>query len=559
MDRIPKALGILTALTMAAANLLGCKGPPPTNSAVIALEPNRLLWGDTHVHTSASADARTPVNRSADLNTAYHWAKGLPVVDPYTRAKVQLQTPLDFMVVTDHAEGLKKAAWSGMVEAAERHNAPCAFTTFIGWEWTSELGGHNLHRVVFTDGGAKPARQLIPFSGLDGPRPEQLWSWLEETSSRLEAAFIAIPHNLNLSGGMMYPEVDSEGAPITEAYAKTRMRWEPVTTVKQIKGDSETHPSLSPDDEFADFETFPRKSEQGEALAKIREGAYARSALLRGLQIDQSVGANPFQFGMVGSTGSHTGLASADEDYFWGAAPSQWGPESQPPIGAAGPKLSDLSAQGLTAVWAEENTRTSILRAFKRKEVYATTGPRMRVRFFGGWNFSAKQAQKANMVTIGYTFGLPMGSDLTKAPEGKAPSFLMYAVRDPQGANLDRIQLVKGWVDADGKTHEKIYDVVWSGGREHGPDGKLPPVKDSVDLATAKYEDTEGAAALYGFWSDPEFNPEQQGLYYLRVLQIPTPRHTLYDAVAREIDPNETGQAPTIQERAYTSPIWYTP
>lgn len=559
MNRIQRALWILTGVATMAAGSLGCKGPPPTNSAVIAKEPNRLLWGDTHVHTSDSADADLLGKPAADPNTAYRWAKGLPVVDPYTRAKVQLQTPLDFLVVADHAEGLQKAAWSGMVETAERHYEPCSFTTFIGWEWSSELRGHNLHRVVFTDGGAEQARQLVPFSALDGPRPEDLWSWLEKTSSRLGTDFIAIPHGPNLSGGMMYPEVDSEGLPITAAYAQTRMRWEPVAEVTQIKGDSETHPSLSPDDELADFETFPRTSEQGDAQGKIRKGAYARTALLRGLRIGQSVGVNPFRFAMIGSTGSHTGLASAGEDYFWGAAPSQSGPESQPPIGAAGLKGSDLSAQGLTAVWAEENTRTSIFEAFKRKEVYATTGPRMRVRFFGGWNFNAKQARKAPMVNIGYTFGLPMGSDLTKAPEGKAPTFLMYAVKDPEGANLDRIQLVKGWVDAEAKTHEKVYDVVWSSGRERGSDGKLPPVKDTVDLATAKYDDTEGAAALYGFWSDPEFNPEQQALYYLRVLQIPTPRHTLYDAVALEIDPNETGQPPTIQERAYTSPIWYTP
>ena len=438
-------------------------------------------------------------------------------------------------------------------------NAPCAFTTFVGWEWTSELGGHNLHRVVFTDGGAEQARQLVPFSALDGPRPEDLWSWLEETSSRLETDFIAIPHGPNLSGGMMYPEVDSEGLPISAAYAQTRMRWEPVAEVTQIKGDSETHPSLSPDDELADFETFPRKSEQGDAQTKIREGSYARSALLRGLQIGQSVGANPFQFAMIGSTGSHTGLASADEAAFWGANPFEVGPGNERSTGADALASRDSSAQGLTAVWAEENTRTSIFEAFKRKEVYATTGPRMRVRFFGGWDFDAKQARKALMVNIGYTFGLPMGSHLTKAPEGKAPTFLMYAVKDPEGANLDRIQLVKGWVDAEGKTHEKVYDVVWSGGRERGPDGKLPPVKNTVDLATAKYDDTEGAAALYGFWSDPEFNPEQQAFYYLRVLQVPTPRHTLYDAVALGIDPNETGHPQTIQERAYTSPIWYTP
>lgn len=543
MDRPRRALWILIALVAMAAGSLGCKGPPPTNPGIIAREPNRLLWGDTHVHTSYSADASQGGARAADLNTAYHWAKGLPVVNPYTGARVQLQRPLDFLVVADHAEGLEKAAWNGTIEAAERHYAPCAFTTFIGWEWTSELGGHSLHRVVFMNEGGEQAREFVPFSALDGARPEDLWSWLEETSSRVGTDFIGIPHGPNLSGGMMYPEVDSEGLPITAAYAQTRMRWEPGAVVTQIKGDSETHPALSPDDEFADFETSPRAQKEGGAQATINDGDYARTALLRGLQIGQSVGANPFQFAMIGSTGSHTGLASADEDYFWGAAPSQLDP----------------SAQGLTGVWAEENTRASIFEAFKRKEVYATTGPRIRVRFFGGWNFGAKQARKANMVTIGYTFGHPMGSALAKAPEGKAPSFLMYAVKDPENANLDRIQLVKGWVDAEGKTHEKVYDVVWSGGRERGPDGNLPPVKNTVDLATASYEDTEGAPALYGFWSDPQFDPEQRAFYYLRVLQVPTPRHTLYDGVARGIDLNETGHPPTIQERAYTSPIWYSP
>ena len=544
MDRIQRALWILTALLTTAPGLLGCKGPPPTNPGVIAREPNRLLWGDAHVHTSNSADAHRQGNRSADANTAYRWAKGLPVVDPHSRAKVQLQTPLDFLVVADHAEGLQEAAWTGAINTAERHYAPCAFTTFIGWEWSAELSGHNLHRVVFMNEGAEQARQLVPFSALDGPRPEELWSWLEETSSRVGTDFIAIPHSPNLSGGLMYPAVDSEGLPITSAYAQTRMRWEPLAEVTQIKGDSETHPTLSPDDEFADFETYPRKSEQGGAQAEVSDGAYARTALLRGLQLSQSVGANPFQFAMIGSTGSHMGLASAEENNFWGAIPSEG---------------RNLSAQGLTAVWAEENTRVSIFEAFKRKEVYASTGPRIRVRFFGGWDFDAKQARKANMVTIGYTFGHPMGSELAKAPEGKAPSFLMYAVKDPEGANLDRVQLVKGWVDAEGKTHEKVHDVVWSGDRERGPDGKLVPVKNTVDLATAAYEDTEGASALYGFWSDPQFDPEQLAFYYLRVLQVPTPRHSLYDAVARGIDPTETGHPPTIQERAYTSPIWYTP
>lgn len=547
MNRIGRGLWIVAALGTAAASVLGCKGPPPTHAGAIALEPNELLWGDTHVHTRNSTDALDEGNRSVDPDTAYRWAKGLPVVNPHTRARIQLQTPLDFLVVSDHAEMLQQRTWNDAVETAERHYAPCRFTTFIGWEWTAELDGQNLHRVIFMNEGAERARQITPLSSLGSPHPEDLWDWLAETSSRVGTDFIAIPHAPNLSGGLMYPEVDSQGGPITEAYAQTRMRWEPVAEVTQIAGDSETHPTLSPDDELAGFEKLAPAT--GEARGEINEGAYARSALLRGLRSGSALGANPFQFGMIGSTGTHAGLASAEEDNFWG------GPAAE--LGGLG--SGDASAQGLTAVWAEENTRASIFDAFKRKEVYATTGPRIRVRFFGGWSFEAKQASKADMVNVGYTLGHPMGSDLKKPPNGKAPGFLMYAVRDPEGANLDRIQLVKGWVDEEGRSHEKVYDVVWSKSRERGPDGKLPGAEDTVDLATASYDETRGAPALHGFWSDPEFDPEQPAFYYLRVLQIPTPRHTLYDAVARGVDPAQTGHPPTIQERAYTSPIWYTP
>lgn len=543
-------------------------------------------------------------NRSVDPDAAYRFARGLPVVHPYTQAKVQLRTPLDFAVVADHAEMLavplrlmegdarlastetgkrwirmmqegkglevvqqnlgsrfygspaiadfnhdeiKEAAWSGIVEAAEQRYAPCLFTTFIGWEWTSEQRGDALHRVVFMNQGAEQAAQFVPFSSLDSPAPEDLWAWLEETSERVGTDFIAIPTNSNLSGGMMYPAVDSEGRPMTAAYARTRMRWEPVAEVTQYRGDSETSPSLSPEDSFAGFEPFPQASEAGVDQAEVTEGDYVRSALLRGLHIGHEVGVNPYALGMIGSTGSHTGLASAEEDNFWGA------------MSADGLEGGELSAQGLTAVWAEENTRASIFAAFKRKEVYATTGPRIRVRFFGGWTFDSDQAAKFDMVNTGYTMGLPMGSDLTKGPEGKAPSFMMYAVKDPEGANLDRIQVVKGWVDGEGKTHEKVYDVVWSGDRRRDADGKIPPVKNTVDLNTAKLDDTVGAPELHGFWSDPDFDPAERAFYYLRVIQIPTPRHTLYDAVAFGIDPEDTGHPATIQERAYTSPIWYTP
>ena len=512
MTRIRTALWFLTAFAATATSLLGCKGPPPTNPGVIAREPNRLLWGDTHLHSSYSADAHQPSTRSVDPNTAYHWAKGLPVVHPETRARVQLQRPLDFLAVTDHAEALGQAEWKGVIEAAERHYAPCSFTTFIGWEWTAALGGESIHRVVLMNEGAEPAGQLTPLSAPAGARPEDLWRWLDETAHRVHTDFIAIPHPPIPGGDTMDRAGDGEGQATSDEHAKTQMRWEPLAEVIQIRGDFETD---------------------------------ARAALLRGLQIGQSAGANPLQFAMIGSTGSHNGLASADEAYFWGAAP--------------GLEDRDANAQGLIGVWAEENTRTSIFDAFERKEVYATTGPRIRVRFFGGWSFEAKQAEAPDMVTLGYTFGYPMGSDLKGGPAGKAPRFMMYAVKDPEEADLDRIQLVKGWVDAAGNTHEKVYDVTWSGERERGPDGELPPVVNSVDLATASYQNADGAAALRGFWSDPEFDPEQPAFYYLRVLQIPTPRHSLYDAVANRVDPNATGHPPTIQERAYTSPIWYSP
>jgi hypothetical protein len=529
------------ALAATALGSFGCTLPPPTTPGAIAREPNMLLWGDVHVHASRSSDASV---HAVDTETAYRFARGLPVVNPSTRARIQLERPLDFVVVTDPANRLDEAGWNRIIDAAERFNAPCAFTTFIGWEWSSTRRGNELHRVVVVNAGAAEARAFLPFSSAEGSRPPELWEWLARTSSEVGADFIAIPHGANLSGGMMYPEVGSDGTPITAEEAKARLRWEPVSEVTEVRGDSETHPSLSRDDEFADFERFPTASDPDSANLA---GAYARSALLRGLSIAQSVTVNPFQFGMIGSTGSSTGLASADEHQFQAAPHAQSG---------------DLSAQGLAAAWAEENTRASIFDAFRRKEVYATTGPRIRVRFFGGWGFSAKQSGRPDMVRTGYTLGRPMGSELPPRPESrkpKVPSFLMYAVKDPEGVNLDRIQLVKGWVDADGETHEKVYDVVWSAGRKPGPDGRLPPVRDLVNLRSGRLTEVEGATALHAFWSDLDFDPEQPAFYYLRVLQVPTARHTLYDAIAHGTDPKETGHPPTIQERAYTSPIWYRP
>jgi hypothetical protein len=612
MDAVMR-LGVLIAL---AALIASCKGVPATSPGVVAKEPNRLYWGDTHLHTSYSADAYFLGNRSADPDTAYRWAKGLPVVHPSTRSRVQIRTPLDFLAVADHAEmlgvpvklmqgdprltatatgrkwaammregkgaevfeyefgaainsntavadfedaGIKEAAWGEVIDAANRHYAPCSFTSLIGWEWTSTPNGNNLHRVVFMPGGEEEARQFLPFSSFDSDKPEDLWAWLQETSERVGTDFVAIPHNSNISGGLMFDQVDSEGRPITAEYARMRMRWEPVVEVTQIKGDSETHPKLSPNDDLADFEVFSHLLKVGGGQAEVSEGDYVRSALLRGMQIEQDVGANPYKVGMVGSTDSHTGLASAEELNFWGKTAMDSTPESTFADIAASMSGADMSASGLAAVWAEENTRTSLFAAFKRKEVYATTGPRIRLRFFGGWHFKSGDKKGALLVSKGYTHGHPMGSDLTGAPDDKAPKFLMYAVRDPNGANLDRMQIVKGWVDADGQAHEKVYDVVLAGARQYDEQGRALPIANTVDLKTGKHSNVFGAPSMSAFWEDPDFDRTQRAFYYLRVIQIPTPRHTLSDAIALGIDPSETGHPAVIQERAYSSPIWYTP
>jgi hypothetical protein len=592
----------------------------PEPSPAAAGEPTQLFWGDTHLHTSFSPDAYFFGNRTAGPDDAYRYAKGGPIVHPYHRARIRIETPLDFLVVADHAEMMgvpyklfqgdpalaetetgkrlvamvqqgknqdvflefvdrinkgepyadldnaevKRSIWSESNQSAERNNEPGAFTAFIGWEWTSTPDGKNLHRVVFTPAGIEQSSQLVPYSSFDSGRPEDLWDWLDETSSRVGADFIAIPHNSNISGGLMFDAVDSDGRPISADYARQRMRWEGVVEMTQIKGDSETHPSLSPNDEFADFESFEHLID-AEAMAQgggiqFQAGDFARPALLRGLAIEDGVGVNPYKFGMIGATDSHTTAASAEEQNFHGKTAFDSTPENTfaeylriKGFGA------DMSAAGLAGVWAEANTRDSLFAAFKRKEVYATTGPRIRLRFFGGWDFAPADAASPALARLGYEKGVPMGGDLTAAPAGGAPSFLIHAAKDPKGANLDRVQVVKGWLGSDGAPQERVYDVVWSDGRTPGSEGNLPPVGNTVDLATGFYTNTIGDAQLATVWTDPDFDAARRAFYYVRVLQIPTPRHTLYDAIALGMDPAETGHPPTLQERAYSSPIWYTP
>ena len=625
--------------------------------------PDRLLWGDTHTHSNLSNDAYLLGNRSADPDTAYRFVKGEPVVHPYHRDRVKIQTPLDFLAVTDHAEYLGqlfsvlrhkderltgtrfgkrmlkvkedgdelgagliymmalalddmppeqrpdfsllgilkmlysryvtgdetlgnpdmpvlyfglgnmwfaaknytsveeihvdevfRSNWERLVNTADRHNAPGQFTALIGWEYSPQPGGKNLHRVVLTPVGAAAAKQIFPYSANDSENPEDLWLWLARTRERTGIDFVAIPHNPNLSKGSMFTRTTTSGEPMDAGYARLRSDWETVVEVTQTKGTSETHPLLSPEDEFAGFEIY-KKGLPGTSPPTFTGGDYVRSALKTGLELDRQLGVNPYRFGMIGSTDSHTGLASAEEDNFMGKFAQDSIPENKEK-GFYGYPGWLYSASGLAAVWARDNTREEIFAAFKRREVYASTGPRISVRFFAGYGFSEEDLSRKNLAAAGYGKGVPMGGILTAAD--RVPGFLVHALKDPNGANLDRVQVVKSWLDADGKAREKVFDAVWSGDRTPGPDGRLPPVGDTVERSSARYVNDIGAVELATVWTDPEFDPGTRGFYYLRVLQIPTPRNSLYDSVALQTGPPQ-GYPEVIQERAYTSPIWYSP
>ena len=547
----------------------------------VAGQDRSLYFGDTHLHTSYSSDAYRWGNTTADPETAYRFAKGFPVVFPSLGNRVRIDRPLDFLVVSDHApvgrqgtplEGdpdsrnYQTAAWALYVDAAERHNDPGVFTTIIGWEWTSQPDGSNLHRVVFTPTDGATAKQFLPFTPREGPRPEDLWNWLEETSDRLGIDFVSIPHNPNISRGLMFDMVDSDGRPISAEYARTRMRWEQVAEVLQVKGGSETHPFLSPEDEFADYEIYGFVFGAGMDPIPAAPGGYLRTALLRGLQIEGTVGVNPFKLGLQGGSDTHTGVPDISEEEFAGRYGNQSGPAGglvgAPTFSDSNPRGGigwDSAAQGITGAWSTANTREALTAAFKRKEVYATSGPRIQLRMFGGFEFDAEDANARDIAAVGYGGGVPMGGDLARAPSGTPVSLLIHAVKDPVGANLDRVQVIKGWLDDDGETHEQVYDVAWAGQRT-AVNGKVAAIGSTVDVARATYDNTIGGAELSTVWVDPDFDPEERAFYYVRVLEIPTPRYSTYDAVAMGLDPAEvTGRPVAIQERALSSPIWYTP
>jgi len=462
-----------------------------------------------------------------------------------------------------------RSTWEKTIAAAEKYNEPGRYTALHGYEWTSTEKGANRHRVVIYRDGAAKASMMEPYTSLPpygSPDERELWKWLQSYEDKTGGSILAIAHNGNLSNGVMFPIKDTfTGKPYDRAWAEERIKWEPLYEITQIKGDGETHPFLSPNDEFADYEIWDQGNLDLSEFKKdeMLQHEYARSALGIGMQLEKKLGVNPYKFGFIGSTDSHTGLATAQEDNFFG---KHSGAEPNPKrvehpmakVGDAEYTGWGMVASGLAGVWARENTREELFDAMENKETYSTTGSRMLVRFFGSWNFTNKDAQNRLPAAVGYGKGVPMGSDLSKAPNGKSPNFLVAALKDPLSGNLDRIQIVKVWVDKSGKRQEKVYDAVWSGDRKPGRDGKLPLVGNTVDVANATWTNTIGSPELITVWTDPEFDPKVSAAYYARVLEIPTPRWTAYEAKRFGIKMKK--EIPMVNvERAITSPIWYTP
>ncbi|MBM9604124.1 DUF3604 domain-containing protein [Desulfopila inferna] len=589
--------------------------------------PTRPYFGDTHLHTGFSMDAGAFGARLTPAD-AYRFARG-DELQSNTGQPVKLSRPLDFLVVADHSDGMGffpllmsgdrkllatdqgrkwydqiksgkgadaaidiivsfgkgempdgfplpgtkayRSAWQQTIDAAEQYNDPGRFTAFIGFEWTSNTGGNNLHRnILFRENGNK-ASLVEPYTTmkpLGSDNPEDLWKWMTTAEEKTGSDVLAIAHNGNLSNGLMFPTIEAFGKKIDKDYVSTRAKWEPLYEMTQTKGTGEAHPYLSPNDEFADFEIWDKANLDGTVPKKkeMLEYEYARSALKNGLVLEEKLGTNPYKFGMIGSSDAHTGLAAMEEENFFGkTAPQEPGPERMTKAFVSNPQTGvtvmdwEVGASGYAAVWAMENSRAALFDAMERKETYATTGPRMLVRFFGGWDFKPEDAHNRLPADIGYAKGVPMGGDLTAAPSGKAPTFIAAALKDPLGANLDRIQIIKGWVDKDGKLHERVHDVAVSDGREIDEDGRcMTPVGSTVDLENATWTNTIGDPELIAVWQDPDFDPNLRAVYYVRVLEIPTPRWTAYDAKRLGTKPVE-GTTMTLQERAYTSPIWYTP
>jgi hypothetical protein len=593
--------------------------------------PSQVFFGDTHHHTANSGDAFMNGDRLSPED-AYRFARGEEVISS-SGIPAKISRPLDFLVISDHAEGLgvmyevyngnpvmmadetlarwnkmmkaggtesaratnelisaqaqgtlpkpvtdpaiagplQKSVWQAYTETAEKFNEPGRFTAIIGYEWTSVPGGNNLHRNILFRGNKEKAGQVMPFTAWDSEDPEKLWEWMANYETKTGGNVLAIPHNGNLSNGRMFESVDFAGKPLTRDYAERRARWEVLQEVMQTKGNSETHPTLSPNDEFADYgiagwEYGNLTMEDKPESPEMRPYMYLRGGLLQGLLHGQKLGVNPFKFGMIGGTDVHNSLTSIEEDNFFGKhviqepSPHRWNHVSKQGFDKTR-YTWHYTAAGYAAVWATENSREALWDAMKRKEVYATSGSRMTVRLFGGWSFTDEDAKSRNIADTGYTKGVPMGGDLpAKSDSAKSPTFLVSAMMDAESGNLDRIQIIKGWLDSEGKTHEKVYDVAWGDADRRQPDkdGKLPPVGDTVDVADASWYNSIGDPDLRTVWTDPDFDASQSAFYYARVIEIPTPRWTAYDQKRFGIKMSNDVPMKT-QERAWTSPIWYTP
>ncbi|MCB1677281.1 MAG: DUF3604 domain-containing protein [Halioglobus sp.] len=586
---------------------------PPALPAEPAMA-TQAYFGNVHVHTKYSFDAFANGSVTTPAH-AYQWAQGRPIPGSATGPEIRIVTPLDFYAVSDHAEWMgvfKEMAnpdsplsrhplasritsnnpneamqafaevlrdfsagkrdpalndpavnadiWAEIVQTADAYYRPGEFTTFPAFEWTSNPGMRNLHRVVlFKNAEHLPAAVL---SSMDSNDPETLWRWMGEQRAR-GATLLAIPHNANASDGMMFSVQTMAGEPLSRAYVETRAANEPLYEITQIKGTSETHPVLSPNDEFAGFEQWDYTLSADSLRPTQRRGSFARQALLDGMALQAQGGGNPFHYGFIGDSDTHNAAASIEEFNYTGKFAFEtdprhrlFGVQGQPD--AQIQQVREFSSGGVAGVWARENTREAIYAAMQRRETFGTTGPRITLRFFGGWRFTAQDAASTDFVERGYAGGVPMGATLRGAVHAEAPTFMVWAAKAPDSGNLDRIQIIKGWIDGHGTQHERVHDVVWSGAREVDAQGRLPPVGNTVDVGKAAYTNAIGAPQLAAVWRDPGFDPAQHAFYYARVLEIPTPRWSTYDAAALGVD-IPGGLPATLQERAFSSPIWYTP
>ena len=625
----PWNTAVAVSILVCAIVMGGCAEPPPAPAgeatpaagSTVAVNPERdVYFGDLHIHTMLSMDAYYLFGTRLGPEDAYRFARGEEVT--YMGEPIRRRRPLDFMAVTDHGQiigssmamedpdsalatsevgrqfladqrrysgspgyqawraqtagevpgfdiaAVSRSAWTRLIDAANNFYEPGRFTTFIAYEWTTGALPNNaesgpIHRNVIFRGDTAP----LPFSSLDSQRPEDLWSYLEEHRSRGTEGLI-IPHNGNMSNGVMYDWTDSDGRPIDEAYARRRLLNEPISEIAQMKGQSEVHPALAPNDEFASFELFDQTF-AGQPSQPA--GSTIRDAYGRGMVIKERTGVNPYKVGVIGASDYHSALTEEGEDVVFGSksfngfaagvdvprshVESMYG-MGEPEIPAGG---TATGSGGLAGVWAESNTREAIYDALRRKETYATSGTRLRIRFFGGWDYADGLPEQSDWVQAAYAGGAPMGGDLPAQPDGaQAPRFVLHAVKDPDGANLDRAQIVKVWRDGDGY-QDQVFDVVLSDGRAvDTATGDAPPVGNTVDLANATYTNTVGATQLAAVWEDPAFDPAVPAVYYLRVIEIPTPRWSLFVAL-RFGWPHPADKPMTLQERAWSSAIWYVP